>query len=134
MGNLGEDLVKISMVKGHASELIKEFQKIGTCNFCGKHFDSTKGGICQKTSFWNNCNANLCPKCMKICKYCKKVFCPEHINNHKCVWQEDDKNMWECAECGKEFELTIEGEEILKEKGEIKIKCPYCKKEQVCEK
>lgn len=30
------------------------------------------------------CGKSLCRKCAKTCPKCKKVFCPQHMQKHKC--------------------------------------------------
>ncbi len=51
------------------------------CGYCGANVGNKKiKGECQKWS----CKKWLCSKCAKICKKCKKIFCPKHIKNHGC--------------------------------------------------
>ncbi len=87
IGKLWEDMIKMSMAKSHMSNLMDEasekFQKDRTCDVCGRNFDRAKGGKCMKGGFGCD-NENLCSKCMKVCRDCKKVFCPKHISKHKC--------------------------------------------------
>lgn len=71
----------------------------------------------------------LCPKCGakvsskdNFCKSCGNAF-----SNY------DKESEWECEHCKEEFILGKKEQKELEKKGKIKIKCPYCKKQIVCE-
>jgi len=83
MGKLWEDLIKINLATASAKEVVQEFSKDRTCDNCGRHFDRATGGRCMKSGF--GCSKqNLCPNCIKVCRWCGKVFCEKHIKEHKC--------------------------------------------------
>lgn len=76
---LGKSLVKMAVGGLIINKIVKKSQR-GNCGYCGRNFESRKGGQCVK----EGCNKELCNKCLKKCWICGKRFCPDHINNHKC--------------------------------------------------
>ncbi|MFH0936089.1 MAG: hypothetical protein V1815_00225 [Candidatus Woesearchaeota archaeon] len=79
MGDLGEDLFKMGVAYKMAKRLTSNSL---TCDNCGRTYPKNKGGVCRKGGW--GCGRELCQKCAKICKRCKKVFCPKHIDSHGC--------------------------------------------------
>ena len=108
------------------------------CTWCGAPLKLDKKNNRYK---WINCQkfhiltkgTILCEKCAKKCKKCKRYFCPNHINNHRCIQCNPEEDSWECSNCKESFILNgNEAKLMLKQKGKISVKCPYCKKQQTC--
>ena len=66
-----------------------------TCDYCGRNVKITEmKGYCQWKGFLGrHClssdmgslsKKHLCKKCADECRYCNKIFCPKHIDTHKC--------------------------------------------------
>ena len=69
--------IKISEVKGECQGITKvRLFKVRCPVPHGAVYDST-------TKRYREIK-QLCSKCINDCKSCHKVFCPEHLNNHKC--------------------------------------------------
>jgi len=84
MGSLSDDLIKIGIGGLIVGGLIKEAKGEKTCDYCGRMINKgDKAGMCQATH-WDFKEGYVCSKCMKVCKKCNKIFCPKHINKHKC--------------------------------------------------
>ena len=73
------------------------------------------------------------------CKICKKVvrgdLYPHErgifggVKNYICKYCKDEyERICKCSHCREEFELDNKELKQLEKKGEIKVKCPYCKK------
>lgn len=54
---------------------------IYSCRTCGRNYKLSEGANCKKVLCIRK---GLCPNCIRICKKCNKVFCPKHIDNHRC--------------------------------------------------
>ena len=85
MGDLSDNLIKLGLGGLIAHGLVKEAKKGKTpnvCDNCGLVVKQLKGK-CQE-QHWDLKEGWVCSNCAKICPKCKKVFCPKHINKHKC--------------------------------------------------
>jgi len=114
-------------------EYEKENKEI--CNDCGS-MGNIRAKCCGSTkSLFGKieCERVMCKNCAKKCKICKKYFCSSHIDNHNCNEATEDDEYYNCDFCGKEIELTEQEEKMLKKKGKIKARCPWCKKMITCE-
>jgi delta 1-pyrroline-5-carboxylate dehydrogenase len=45
----------------------------------------------------------------------------------------EDNKEWECENCNESFRLGSKELKELRKRGEVKVKCPYCKKLTICE-
>ena len=59
----------------------QEYEGNIECNYCGVIFLGG-GGRCQSLHWVQG--DRLCPECARKCAKCGKIYCPKHINNHKC--------------------------------------------------
>lgn len=117
------------------NQKIEDDEEDNYCEHCGsKILKKEKDFICKGS--W--CEATLCSECAKKCRKCKKYFCLEHVNNHKCDENKNDDKSDEdgafiCDKCEESFELTKKEWKELNRYGEIRIKCPNCNKTIICE-
>jgi len=64
-----------------------EKQKPHSCGNCG--------GIKKLIAKCSDCDIYLCKDCADFCDECKRYFCPEHIDNHDCIEDENEEEWWD---------------------------------------
>ncbi|MBU3940707.1 MAG: hypothetical protein KKH88_02140 [Nanoarchaeota archaeon] len=72
----------------YCGKKINEDNIVGVCNEPDRFFKvahPTRGIKQTITKSVGSFKPILCKSCAKKCKKCKKIYCPAHINNHKCV-------------------------------------------------
>lgn len=80
---------------------------------------------------------NTCKKCKKVIKgdlYPYKKGILGGVKNYICEdCMDEEERACDCDYCDETFELDDNELKLLDKKGEIKIKCPYCKKINIVE-
>ena len=108
------------------------------CDLC--HVSAKYKATCSRTII---CAKDLCSNCAKKCRDCGKYFCNNHVDYHSCSgvdyydvlgdYESNYQQEWSCYKCKKDFILSANHKKVLKKKGKVKVKCPYCNKLLVCE-
>jgi len=100
----GDTSINVSLGRKGLGERIRESREAynrkvtETCVNCGKFIDKPTA-VCSRNKgmggITHHCRTKgqsvLCEDCAKKCKICGKYFCPEHLENHKCIHKKKEK-------------------------------------------